>query len=90
MPTKMYSIRDAKAGIFHKPWHAMSHGDAERQFQKLVNDPKAENIHDFPEDFDLYFMGTFDEITGNIETLVTPEHQVKAIALKNQQRDLNQ
>lgn len=81
--TKMYSIRDSKSETFHKPWHAHTHGEAERQFQTLVNDKQSQNLHDFPEDFDLYMVGVFDDQTGKIKALETPEHLIKAIALKN-------
>jgi len=83
MLTKMYSIRDAKSETFHKPWHATTHGEAERNFKNLVNDPKSNNIHDFPEDFDLFFLGHYDDNTGKVEPLATPQHIVKAVQLKN-------
>lgn len=84
METKMYSIRDKKSEIFHKPWHANSHGEAERKFKQVANDPKSDNIHDFPEDFDLYYLGTYNDNTGTMSPLDTPEHIIKAIQVKNQ------
>lgn len=78
MQLKIYSIRDAKAGIFNKPFYAITHADAERSFTKLSND-KQSMVGEFPEDFDLYYVGIYDDNTGKIEPLDTPQHISKAI-----------
>lgn len=78
---KMYSIRDSKAEAYHPPFYKHTHGEAERDFQNLVSDEKS-NLWKYPEDFDLYFLGIYDNITGKIDALETPQHIVKAIQLK--------
>lgn len=76
----MYSIKDAK-GAFNMPFYKNYHGEAERDFQTLVNDTKGENaVNMYPQDFDLYYLGQYDEITGKIIPLDTPQHMHKAIA----------
>jgi len=81
MQLKMYSIRDAKAEIFGAPFYKSTHGQAERDFKSLVNDKKSQ-VWVYPEDFDLYFIGTYDDSTGKVIPKDTPEHLLKAVQLK--------
>lgn len=78
MMLKMYSIRDAKAEIFNTPFYKKTHGEAERDFKTLVNDVKA-SINAYPEDFDLWYLGEYDDLTGGFKTLDTPQHITKAV-----------
>jgi len=78
---KMYSIRDQKSEVFNKPWYAVTHGEAERSFAAAVND-KQTTLSAHPEDFDLYWIGEYDDNSGKIMPLDTPQHVVKAIQLK--------
>lgn len=79
---KMYSIRDSKGDVFHPPFYKNTHGEAERDFKRLITDEKS-MIYQYPEDFDLYYIGEYDSQKGTIKALETPQHIVKAIALKN-------
>lgn len=88
MKTRMYSIRDGQTEMFNKPWYAVTDGDAHRQFASLVNDPKAEAIYEHPQDFDLYFVGTYDDNTGKLTPLDTPQHVIKAVQLKRSEATL--
>lgn len=81
MQHKIYSVRDGKAEVFNPPFYKKTHGEAERDFTTLTNDPKS-TVFNFPEDFDLYYLGHYDDDTGKLETLPTPQHIVKAIQLK--------
>lgn len=81
MIQKMYSIRDSKAEIFHPPFFNLTHGQAERNFTELVNDEKS-TLSKHPEDFDLYYVGEYDDMTGKIQALDTPQHLCKAIQFK--------
>lgn len=81
MKLKAYSIRDTKGEIFHAPFYQPTYGLAERHFESAVNDPRS-TINQFPEDFDLYYVGEYDDQTGKFETPPTPEHQIKAVQLK--------
>lgn len=78
---KVFSIRDAKSEIFMTPFFQKTHGEAERTFKEAV---KNENslISKYPEDYDLYFLGEYDDQSGKMEILDTPQHLIKAIALK--------
>jgi len=53
MELKIYSIRDAKAEVFHPPFYKKTHGEAERDFTTLSKDEKS-NVGQYPDDYDLY------------------------------------
>lgn len=78
MQFKMYSIRDSKAEIFHPPFYKTTHGEAERAFQDLTKDDKS-TLSKHPEDFDLYYVGIYDDNTGKIVSPDTPQHIIKAV-----------
>lgn len=78
---RIYSIRDSKAGVFNQPWFAKTHGEAERNFIQLSRDEKS-MVSQFPEDYDLYFLGSYDDQSGKIEPLSAPEHVAKAVSVK--------
>lgn len=78
MELKMFSIRDAKAEIFHPPFFKKTHGEAERDFTTLVRDEKTP-AHQYPEDYDLYFIGTYYDDSGKMSPLPSPQHVVKAV-----------
>ena len=75
---KMYSIRDAKAEIFKPPFFKSTHGEAERDYRTLCNDTQS-LVNRYPEDFDLWFIGTYDDTSGKMESLATPQHIIKAV-----------
>lgn len=78
---KVFAIRDSKAEVFKTPFFQKSHGEAERTFQELVKDENS-LVSKYPEDFDLYHIGEYNDQTGVIDALETPNHMVKAINLK--------
>lgn len=82
MEHKIYSVRDAKAEVFGYPFYKKTHGEAERDFNTLCNDPKS-TVFNFPDDFDLYYVGSYDDDTGKLTPLDTPQHIVKAVQLKS-------
>lgn len=83
MISKIFTIRDSKAEVFNTPFYAKTHGEAERSFSQLVRDPKS-TVSQFPEDYDLYYLGTYDDQTGKAEWLDTPQHLQKAVSVKVQ------
>lgn len=80
MIQKIFSVRDAKAEVFHQPFYATTHAEAERNFNSLTNDEKS-FVNKYPEDYDLYYLGEYDDHKGTFKTLDTPLHVVKAIQL---------
>lgn len=81
MVQRLYSIRDIKTD-FKIPFAALTDQEASRTFARLINDPKAGMIHDYYEDYELYFVGMFDSDTGLFEQPDRPSHLVKGMALK--------
>jgi len=80
---KLVAVRDSKGNNFGSPGTAKTLGSAERDFQTLVNTPDT-LPNRFPEDFDLYELGEFDDTTGVIKPYDTPKHIVKAVQVKQQ------
>lgn len=80
MLLKAFSIKDSKTGIFNTPFFNHTPGEAERNFRELAND-KQSMVGKYPEDYDLYAMGEYDDQTGKVEWKATPEHLVKAVQL---------
>nr|QJB20854.1 MAG: nonstructural protein [Microvirus sp.] len=85
---KLYSVRDSKAEYFEGIFPAKTHGEAERGFTTAVNDPKS-TISKFPEDYDLYYLGEFDDHTGKISAKPSPEHIVKGINVVRQKSNFS-
>lgn len=78
MVLKMYSIRDQKSEVYNLPFFQKTHGEAERSFRTTAMDQKT-TICQHPEDFDLYFLGEYDDNTGKFQPNETPQHILKAI-----------
>lgn len=87
MRLKVFAIRDTKAEVYNTPFYQQSHGEAERNFQTLVNDNKS-TVSQYPEDFDLYFLGEYDDNLGTFFT-EPPKHVIKAVQLKTAQKSSN-
>lgn len=77
---KAYAIHDAKAEVFNPPFYKHTHGEAERDFTSLARDGKS-TVNQYPEDFDLYYVGGYDDNRGIFLPLDTPQHIVKAISV---------
>lgn len=80
MLKKVYSVRDAKGDVYNQPFYQNTHGEAERTLVELVKDQRT-FVAKYPEDFDLYYLGDFDDKTGMFMPLSTPLHIVKAMQL---------
>lgn len=84
MLLKIFTIRDLKGEIYNAPFFQRSHGEAERNFASLSTDGKS-MVAQHPEDFDLYYLGLYNDQTGKIECLDTPQHVIKAVNVKPRQ-----
>lgn len=84
MLQKVYSVRDAKGECFRQPFFKITHGEAERDFAQLVKDPKT-IVAQYPQDFELWYLGDYDEKKGLLIPLATPQHVVSAIMLLDPQ-----
>lgn len=78
---QIFSIRDSKAGIFNQPFFQLTPEAAIRHLHRMTRDDQSMICH-FPEDYDLYHVGKYDEQNGVIVPLDSPQHIAKAIHFK--------
>jgi len=72
-----YAVRDSKADKYNRPYFIGTHGEAIRAFADACR--KDGNVMaEHPEDFNLYFIGTFDEESGELDS-VKPLHLASAL-----------
>lgn len=74
------SVLDTKADCFSTPVAVRTEAEAIRSFSQSVNNPET-GYHNYPEDFILFSVGTFDQLTGEIVPHPAKE-LVKAISVK--------
>lgn len=65
---RIFTVYDAKAEFYSKPFFARSTGEALRQFQEAAND-EQNSIGRYPEDYAIFEIGEFDELTGAINVM---------------------
>lgn len=63
-----FSIRDKIANLFMPPFYMPNRGMAVRAFGEDCKNPQA-NFHKFPDDFELYHIGAYDEESGTLYSL---------------------
>lgn len=79
MEFQMAAIRDRSIDAYRsvQPFRAV--GEAIRYFQDAIQNPQSGAMHQHPDDFDLYLVGTFDDNTGQLQ----PQQPVKIADGKN-------
>lgn len=80
MIQKLFAIRDQKSETYNIAFIVNTHGEAEREFVTLINTPNAK-ANKFPEDFDLYYIASYDLNTGKLNPESSPQHVVKGVDL---------
>lgn len=70
MKSNIYTVFDIKAKVYTLPFYAMNHEVAIRSFRQKVNEP-GHQFNLYPEDYALYFIGSFDDQNA----ILTPEHE---------------
>jgi len=81
MRLNIYSIKDQKAEVYGQPFYQSADGEATRTLHQLTNDEKSMQ-YKYPDDYDLYRLGIYDDNTGLFIPETTPIHIAKASALK--------
>jgi len=71
MVFNVYSVFDEKALVFAPPFLMVHDGEALRAFGDAVGDPKSK-LAAHPGDFKLFRLGTFNDVTGKMESLDMP------------------
>lgn len=71
MILKLFSVFDVKADSYSPPFAAPTVGHAMRSFQQLAED-KNGLPGKYPGDFKLVELGTFNDVTGNLQAVEHP------------------
>lgn len=61
----VYSVFDTAVSVFGTPFFAPTEASAIRSFVTLANDVNS-TVHMYPQDFSLYYLGSYDSETGTI------------------------
>lgn len=72
MIKRMYAVRDSKAESWSFPFQSDNNATAIRDFSTLVKDGRT-LVGQHPEDFDLFFVGSFGLSDGCVKA-ETPQH----------------
>ncbi|AXH78146.1 MAG: nonstructural protein [Microviridae sp.] len=72
MVLNAYSIYDVKAANYRTPFFCSTNGMATRMFSDLAADQQS-IVFKHPDDFKLYFIGTFDDYSGELDRVNVPE-----------------
>ena len=74
MKMVIVSILDTAAGAYGRPAYLATEGVAIRQFSDEINRASEDNqMYVHPDDFDLFYLGTFDDNTGAFDLLASPK-----------------
>lgn len=76
---KVFTIYDSKAGAFLQPFFMKTNGEAERAISNVLRDPEH-NFTVHSDDFTLFELGSFDDVSAKFIQLDTPH----SIGLLNQ------
>ncbi|QXP08070.1 MAG: nonstructural protein [Arizlama microvirus] len=82
MEMKIFSLRDIKIGRYHMPFLHHSENEAVRAVMLAMMGEKGE-LCNFPEDFELYQLGTFEEVIGQIKPFDGPKFLISCSSIKN-------
>lgn len=82
MVRQVYSIQDVKVSVFHPPMVLKNKAEARRLMADVVADSQTP-MHKYPEDFRLMHIGEFDDNSGLLSPLATPEFIADAIEFKS-------
>lgn len=82
MNMNMYSVRDVKTDTYSFPFQAPTNSAAIRSFGDLVGD-EGNLVHRHPEDYSLYYVGAFDNVTGLPEYDAPPSFLENATSFAN-------
>lgn len=63
---QLYAIKDRSVEAFQPMSCCRAEGEALRAFHDALSNPQNGVIHKHPDDFDLWYLGTYDDQTGHI------------------------
>lgn len=80
---KIFSIFDSRALAFLQPFHLPSQAHAIRTVSEAMQEPNS-IFADYPEDFTLFEIGSFDELTGELQPMLMHSNLGNLLRLKNE------
>lgn len=79
---KIFGVKDTMAEAYMNPFYARSTGEAIRSFADETNKPDSPfNRH--PNDYNLFELGEFDQVTGEMKILAAPHSHGTAQTYKS-------
>lgn len=78
---QLFAIRDRVVGSYHRPFTAANEFEAQRMVLSVMQNDDNQ-LHHHPDDFSLYHLGEYDQITGVINAFVEPTLVVPLGVLK--------
>lgn len=83
----MYSIYDKKTEVFHAPVCCHNVSDALRYFKSMLMFDKQSNVAMFPDDFDIYLVGSFNQTDGKVVAGGQPSFISTFVSLNEQKAE---
>lgn len=83
MQKLMFAVYDQKTKLFGNPFFSIRKEAAIRDFTYAANDPQTD-ICRYSNDYSLFFLGSFNDETGELLNMTSPEHVVAAFTLKSE------
>ncbi len=87
MDLKIFSIYDEKGKIYMAPYFLSHTGQGIRTFSDIVQD-KQTSINKHPEDYSLYHIGEFCNVSGKVQSTSEPQFIVKATDFDKQEKSV--
>lgn len=85
MNYKICVVYDRIAQIYGVPNFTNSKGSTIRAFTDMINKPEENNqFYQHPDDYDMYYLGEFDDATGEFTVEEKPELLVRGAHCKTQ------
>jgi hypothetical protein len=89
MKYSIVTVYDRVAEVYGTPYYAVSKGSAMRGFSDEVNRPDSNNsLYAHPDDFELMYLGQFDDQLGDFELQSKPSILIKGseVSVKTEQK----
>lgn len=87
MKLQIYSIYDKKGEVYHPPFYQHNDATAKRQFNEMCKDKNQPMAH-YPEDYQLFRLGVFNDDSGKIEGVNNPTFVCNATSIySNEEKD---
>jgi len=83
MRLQIFTIFDAKAEAFLRPFCLPTVAHARRELAEVMQQPTGPFV-DYPEDFTLFHVGEFDDETGEVQPLIKQESHGNLLLIKNE------